>query len=144
MGGRDGLTAIAALERDERVHGADFGDVVLRAMQPEVLYVALGGSSLLCGDARSVVRSELVRADTCVRSMAELSSAARWTSVLLTSGGRAGVLSRAVQRNGFEALGVVRSDRTADDEEEGLFRWGNAKSGLGSDFEVSGLHSNMG
>ena len=76
MGGRGGRTAIAALERDECVHGANFGDVVLGAVQPKVLYVALGGSSLLRGDARSVVRSELVRTDACVGSITELSGIA--------------------------------------------------------------------
>ena len=63
----EGRTSVVAFECNKRVHGTNFGDVVLRAVQPQVLNVTLLGSSLLCGDASCVVCAQFVRANTYKR-----------------------------------------------------------------------------
>ena len=54
------LARLAVAHGDEHVHGADLGDVVLGAVQPEVLHVALGDSVLLRRNGGGVVGAELV------------------------------------------------------------------------------------
>ena len=102
------------LEHDKRVHGADLSDIMLRAVQPEVLHVALGSSSFLRGHAGRVVRAKLVRTDTCHNDVSYAGS--HGGLVVLTSWRSAHKLSRAIQRDRLEALWVIWSDRAANDE----------------------------
>ena len=58
-------TAVVRAEHDEHVHRADLGDVVLRAVQPEVLRVPELRGVLLREDPWCVVHAEFVCAGAC-------------------------------------------------------------------------------
>lgn len=55
-----------------------------------------------------------------------------------TSGSSADVLcvGGSIQGDGFETLGVIRTGRTADDEEEGFGWWLNSERAVGTDLDL--------
>lgn len=56
--------AVWLAEDNEEVHGADFGEMVLGTVEPQVLHVANLGGFLLRVHARGVVCSEFVLSGT--------------------------------------------------------------------------------
>lgn len=107
------LARLLVLDGGEHVHGADLGDVLLLAEEPEVLLEAAGGGLLLGHDAGGVVGAELLVADAA-------------------GPGADGVVG-GLEGDGLEARGVVGADGGGDDVEEGGTRRADAEGGLGPD-----------
>ena len=129
------------LEHDKRVHGADLGDIMLRAVQPEVLDVTLLRGLLLHHDAWCVVRTKFVGTDACVHSGQSREQCAPHDE--LASWGRAAVLGCAIQRDGLEALWVVRPHGTTDDEKQSFTRRRDTNELLSANCAATGLGEDL-
>lgn len=102
------LARLLVLEGDEHVHGADLGDVLLLAKEPQVLLEAAAGGLELGQDAGGVVGAELLVADAA-------------------GPGAHGVVG-GLERDGLEARGVVGADGTGDDVQQGAAGRANSQS----------------
>lgn len=107
------LARLGVAQGDEEVHGADLGDVLLGAEEPEVLLEAAAGGLQLGQDAGGVVGAELLVADAA-------------------GPGADGVVG-GLEGDGLEAGGVVGADGRGDDEEEGRAGGADAEGLLGAD-----------
>lgn len=107
------LARLLVAQGDEHVHGADLGDVLLLAEQPQVLGEAAAHGVALRHDAGRVVGAQLLVAD------------AAWPGAHGVVGG--------LERDGLEACGVVGPDGAGDDVQQGAARRADAEGLLRAD-----------
>lgn len=112
-------TSSVLAENDEQVHGANFREIVFRAMKPEVLCVTLLRCVFLGKNARCVVDPEFVGAGACMAlPHASEGGFRNMAPRKRTTGSGADEFGCAIKRHGLESVGVEWSDGTEDDEEE--------------------------
>lgn len=107
------LARLLVAQGDEHVHGADLGDVLLLAEQPQVLGEAAAHGVALGHDAGRVVGAQLLVADAA-------------------GPGAHGVVG-GLERDGLEPRGVVRADGAGDDVQQGAAGRADAEGLLRAD-----------